>query len=83
MDFGAMQSCLKAAGISLPTPSGAPRTPPSGAPRTPPSGAPRTPPSGAAGGPGGLFSDPTVQAALKACGLTVPTMNGRPPATTG
>jgi hypothetical protein len=83
VDLSKMQSCLKAAGISLPTPTGAPGTPPGGTPGTRPSGAPRTPPGGGAGGPGGLFSDPKVQAALKACGLNVPTMTGRPPATTG
>jgi hypothetical protein len=96
--MAAIQECLSAAGISLPTPpsggqpgqngapngappSGAPNgTPPSGAPNgTPPSGAPNgTPPSGmpgaAPGGPGGgMFSDAKVVAALKACGITVPT----------
>jgi hypothetical protein len=84
-DFQEIQECLTAAGITLPTPSGGFRgTPPSGGPQgTPPSGAPRgTPPSGApgddgpGGGFGGMFSDPDVQAALKACGITVPT--GRP-----
>jgi hypothetical protein len=84
-DFQKIQECLTAAGITLPTPSGGLRgTPPSGAPQgTPPSGAPRgTPPSGApgdggpGGGFGGMFSDPDVQAALKACGITAPT--GRP-----
>jgi hypothetical protein len=78
-DFQKIQECLSAAGISLPTPSGTFRpptgTPPSGGPQgTPPSGAPG---DGGPGGPGGgMFSDPQVQAALKACGITVPT--GRP-----
>ena len=75
-DFQKIQECLSAAGISLPTPSGS-FQPPTG---TPPSGGPQgTPPSGGPGdgGPGGgMFSDPQVQAALKACGITVPT--GRP-----
>ena len=74
-DFQKIQECLSAAGISLPTPSGGFRrptgTPPSGAPGTPPAGAP-----GDGGGFGGRFADPTVQAALEACGITPPT--GRP-----
>lgn len=55
----------------LPTdlPSGA--APPNGG--TPPSGAPSGVPSGGPGGPGGgMFSSPEVQAALEACGITVP-----------
>jgi hypothetical protein len=74
-DFQKIQECLIAAGITLPTPSGGLRgTPPSGAPQgTPPSGAPR---DGGGGGSGGMFADPDVQAALKACGITAPT--GRP-----
>ncbi|MGZ4625537.1 MAG: hypothetical protein ACXV3S_04450 [Kineosporiaceae bacterium] len=65
--FAAIRSCLQAAGIPLPTPSARPsisRSP--GEPR--PSG-PR--PSGGFRG-GRLFSDPKVQAALKACGITPP-----------
>jgi len=77
-DLQKIQECLSAAGITLPTPSDGFR-PPTG---TPPSGAPqRTPPSGAPGdgGPGGgRFADPEVQAALKACGITVPTGRPRP-----
>src|SRR6185369_8608457 len=77
-DFQKIQECLAAAGITLPTPSGGFRTPdgtpPSGGPQgTPPSGAPR---DGGGGFGGGRFADPKVQAALKACGITVPT--GRP-----
>jgi len=56
--------------VALPSP----RPRPSGAPRTAsPNG---TPPSGRGygfRGRGGVFSDPKVQAALKACGITVPT----------
>ena len=73
-----IQACLQAAGISVPTPSGTFRgTPPSGMPTpngTPPTGRPTDMPGGGTGG--GMFADSTVQAALKACGITVPT--GRP-----
>jgi hypothetical protein len=80
-EFAKIRTCLAAAGIDLPTPTGGFRTgpPPSGGFRTgsPPSG-PR--PSG--GGPSGrrqdgqfarMFADPKVAAALEACGLAVPT----------
>jgi hypothetical protein len=82
-DFQKIQECLSAAGISLPTPSGGFRTPggtpPSGGPQgTPPSGAPR---DGGGGFGGGRFADPEVQAALKACGITVPTGRPRPSGT--
>ena len=83
-DFTKIQACLKAAGIALPTRSGFPR--PSGS-FSRPSGTAFPRPSGS-GGPGGgfgggrgggaMFSDPQVQAALTACGITVPT--GRPTA---
>lgn len=70
---------------NLPTgrPSGAPTDLPSnfatdlpsdGSLPSPPNGA--TPPSGAPGGNGGAFAalaDPEVQAALKACGIDIPT----------
>lgn len=66
-EFQKIRDCLTAAGIQLPTPS----LRPSGSPPSPrPSG------SGRGLGGNGMFSDPKVQAALKACGLTVPT--GRP-----
>ncbi len=82
-DFTKIQACLKAAGIALPTRSAFPR--PSGS-FTRPSGTAFPRPSGSAGaggfgggrGGGGMFTDPQVQAALKACGITVPT--GRPTA---
>ena len=82
-DFQKIQDCLTAAGITLPTPSGTFRpptgTPPSGGPEgTPPSGAPR---DGGGGFGGGRFADPKVQAALKACGITVPTGRPRPSST--
>ena len=82
-DFTAIQNCLSAAGISLPTPSGRP----SGAARpsgtfngTPPTDGAR--PSGAARAGGGLFQSAEVQAALKACGIAVPTGRGARPTAT-
>jgi hypothetical protein len=80
-DFAKMQACLKAAGIAVPTRSDFPR--PSGSFTRPSGAANGTPPSGAAGGRGGgggmggLFSSPEAQAALKACGITVPTGRAR------
>ena len=82
--FGAnlpeIQQCLDAAGIKLPgRPSGAPSGFPSGAPSGFPSGAPsfspgQSPPDGFDGGQGaGLFNNPKVQRALKACGIQLPT----------
>lgn len=85
--LAAIQKCLTAAGISLPTPPGGQGggTPPSGAPSgaptgsagSPPAGSAGDPPSGGQGGPGGagggMFSDAKVVAALKACGITIPT----------
>lgn len=71
-----VQACLKAAGIDVPTPSAFPSGMPSGGP---PTGMPSGMPSGGPGGgrPGGVdFNDKKVQAALKACGISVPT--GRP-----
>jgi hypothetical protein len=64
-----IQACLKAAGISVDLPTGRPSfsagaTPPSG---SPPAG------GGAGGGLGAVFNDPKAQAALKACGITLPT----------
>lgn len=86
VDFQAVQTCLKAAGISVPTPSGGfptgrPSNRPSGGTR--PTDMPR--PSGT-GGPGGgqrggmgqVFRSKEAQTALKACGITIPT--GRPTA---
>lgn len=65
-----IQECLTAAGITVDIPSGLPSRP-TGTARPGPSGAP---PSGAPGGGlGGAFSDPDAQAALKACGITLPT----------
>jgi hypothetical protein len=85
-EYAKIQACLSAAGISLPTRSNFPRpsgtamgTPPTGANGTPPTGGVR--PSGGRGfgGGGGQFANKKVQAALKACGITIPT--GRPRAT--
>jgi hypothetical protein len=80
-DFQKIQECLTAAGISVPTPSGGFQrptgTPPSGGPgrQGGPGGPGGTPPSGAprGGGFGGIFRSDEAQAALKACGITVPT----------
>jgi len=85
-DFTAIQACLKAAGIAVPTFSGGPR--PSGSARpsfngTPPADGVR--PSdgqGFGGGRGGMFQSAEAQAALKACGITVPTGRGNRPSAT-
>ena len=82
----AITACLPAAGIAVPTfsagarPSGAPSGGiPSGAPTGIPSGGPGGG-AGGQGGPGGaaggIFGSSAAQAALKACGITLPT--GRP-----
>ncbi len=88
-----IQECLKAAGIAItvPTgrpsgapsgmPSGAPSGMPSGAPSGMPSGAPSGMPSGAPSGAArGMFDSPQIQAALAACGITLPsrTAGGTP-----
>ena len=70
-----VNACLNAAGVALPSgfPSGAPSGFPSGAPSGFPSGAPSggfSRPAGAGPG-GGAFSDPKIQSALKACGITL------------
>jgi hypothetical protein len=90
-DFTAIQNCLTAAGISLPTPSGRPSgaARPTDQPRpsgtfngTPPADGVR--PSGAPDGGfgGGMFQGADVQAALKACGIAVPTGRGARPTAT-
>jgi hypothetical protein len=73
-----IRSCLTAAGI--PVPSGLPTGPPSGRPTGRPSGQPsgRLSPGATPrpGGPrGGLsaLADPKIQAAIKACGISLPT----------
>ncbi len=73
-----IQQCLKAAGLSSAFPSGAPSGGPSGSPPSGfPSGSPSGFPSGIpSGGPRGAFNNPQVKAALKACGLTLPTPPG-------
>lgn len=91
MDMTAIQACFKAAGIETAIPRGMPSggARPSGDPRpsgtfngTPPADGVR--PSGAPGGPGGggggMFQSAEAQAALKACGITVPTRGARPSA---
>jgi hypothetical protein len=52
-------------------PSGVPTGIPSGVPPGIPSGAPPSGFSPPAGAGGGAFSDPKIQAALKACGITL------------
>ncbi|NLT56977.1 MAG: hypothetical protein GXX79_20935 [Actinomycetales bacterium] len=90
MDMAAVQSCLEAAGIDLPTPTGTRR--PEGSRTRPPEGSGTRPPrptgsmtrSPGQGGPGGdggmfaLFQRDDVKTALQACGITVPTPGGRP-----
>jgi hypothetical protein len=77
-----IQACFKAAGIPFPT--GRPSRPPGATPGARPPGATpgATPPAGrgggfGGGGLGGAFNSPEAQAALKACGITLPT--GPPP----
>ena len=78
----AIRQCLKAAGLTQSIPSGAASGIPSNLPSNLPSGAPTDFPSnfsggpGGAGGPGGQFNDPKIQAALKACGIQLPTPQG-------
>jgi hypothetical protein len=67
-----VEQCLQAAGIAVPTPG--PR--PTDRPTERPTDRPR--PTGAPGG--GMFGDPKVQAALKACGITLPSRTAAPPA---
>ncbi len=73
-NLSAVQECLKAAGITLPSAPAGGSFPAGGSP--PPAGARPTGgfPSGAipSGGPGGAFNNPQAQEALKACGITVP-----------
>lgn len=82
-DMQKIFACLKAAGIDVPDlPSGMPSGRSSGMPSDRPSGAR---PSGAPSdfrGRGGIdFSDAKVAAALKACGITVPSGMPAPQAT--
>lgn len=75
--LAAIRQCLRAAGIPLPSFDPSRRF----SPGATPSFSPRPRPTGSGGaGPGGrrLFADPKVQAALKACGITVPTFRPRP-----
>jgi hypothetical protein len=89
-EFQKIQACLKAAGIAVPTRSPGPRPTGStgyrqnGTPNgTPPSGGVRPSGGGFGGNGGGMFTSAAAQAAIKACGLTVPTFGGRPRATAG
>ena len=70
-----IQDCLKAAGIAVPSFSGRPSG--SFSPRPSGSRPSGSRPSGSftgrpGGGFGGRFADPKTQAALKACGITLP-----------
>ncbi len=74
-----IRSCLEAAGLASAVPTGRPSGVPSGGPSgAPPSGAPTGELS--TGAPqDGPFGDPEVRAALKACGITLPsTPTGAP-----
>lgn len=91
MDMAAVQQCLAAAGITLPTPTGTRRPSWSGTRPPRPSGSPRgtrawrpdgDAPDGSGrygGGMGEMFQRDDVKAALSACGITVPTFGGRLP----
>ena len=90
----AIQKCLEAAGLGDAFPTDVPTDRPSGFPSDGATGEPPTDfpsdlpsdlPSGGPGqgGPGGgfeTFNDPAVQAALKACGIELPTGRPSPPA---
>jgi hypothetical protein len=93
--FTAIEQCLKAAGIAVPTararPSGSSFPRPSGSFNgTPPAGGggfngtPGTRPSGGfgggAGGIGTILNSSQAKAALKACGITIPTGQFQRPA---
>ena len=69
--FAAIRQCLQAAGIPLPSIDPSRRF----SPGARPSGSPRPRPTGSDGQRGGrrLFADPATRAALKACGITIPT----------
>jgi hypothetical protein len=71
--LAAIQTCLKAAGITVNIPTGRPTFSPGATTR--PTGSPPAV-AGQGGGFGAIFTDPKAQAALKACGITLPT--GRP-----
>ena len=92
VDFQKINDCLQAAGIDVPSgmpsnlPSGMLTDRPSGMPTDRPSGMPTDVPSnmpsgmgapGQRGGPAGAFNDPEAQAALKACGIDLPTLPTR------
>ena len=73
VDFGKIQECLTAAGITAP--SGGSFALPSGGVPQQPSGS-FAPPSG--GFQGGGLNDPATLAALKACGITLPAAPSNP-----
>jgi hypothetical protein len=83
--FQAIQDCLEAAGLGSALPSGVPSGMPSdlpsdmsGMPSDLPTDLPTDLPSDFGGFPGGgQFDDPQVQAALKACGIELPTTPSR------
>lgn len=77
--LAAIQKCLDAAGIDTQMPSGAPSDMPTDMPTDMPSDMPTDMPSnlpsGMAGGGAGM-NNPEVQAALKACGIDMPSAPG-------
>ncbi len=86
-EFTAIRQCLTAAGISVPTFSPRARGSFTGTPSWTPGERPtgsftRSPGMGGPGGRGGgmmsILNDPKAQAALKACGLTMPTRGNFP-----
>ncbi|MGC4113038.1 MAG: hypothetical protein QM747_21995 [Nocardioides sp.] len=70
-------TCLKAAGLSSSLPTGRPSGFPSGGPSAYSSGSPVPRPTQGTGG-GVFFGNTKVQAALKACGITLPRPSGAP-----
>lgn len=81
--FAEIRQCLQAAGIAVPTlparPSFSRGARPSFSPGARRTFSPGARPSGAArrGGFGGLFANPQAQAALKACGISMPSFSPR------
>jgi hypothetical protein len=82
-EFTKIRQCLAAAGIDLPTPSPRPSGAPSGtgfAPEGSPAQGFGQPGAGRRSGFGNVLRSPAAAAALKACGITLPT---RPPGSSG
>lgn len=74
IDLSKVQDCLEAAGIDIDLPTDMPTNMPSGTPTDMPSERPTDIPSNAGGsGIAKVMSSPEAQAALKACGIDLPT----------